>query len=507
MATFIVPPGNTLASVISSASIGDVVVLQDGTHTGNFTFKQGVHLIAGFGATPVCTGTFNVAVGAGNLTLIRGLTFDTGNNVSTLHNAPNMRFDQCTFRYSPLSGNSTGQFTFIGCTTLDLYAELLGADDIWHGCLLLGATFFDSNNDTVLRHCTFVNRVSISASQPIQIFSQTLDVRDCIFDDDRTTDPYLNALSSGTAQRCVFWDAGVAPTSGLTLTNCKTVTDVRFRDTNTWRLRQDSPARNMGGAGTLYGPNRMALGSDAGCFTYYGDTTAVFAPWILADPAYGFNAADAAKGPMIVARTPQTLHDIFDVGAWLAYRLTLHFVQPLFTWHVSATGQLVLANMFNSATGSLSTNLQAAPHFGILSQISISGITLRADPRSLLTDLAFEAPTAPFIPARAERFDFGQTHGADLPANSTRRYCQFRVSTAVSGTYAHDVQARTVFNRWFSGSPLRVYRRWDESAPWSATNVEGYDDIVSLGVDGSEYAWYTPNLTSYEITFEGVANE
>jgi hypothetical protein len=296
----------------------------------------------------------------------------------------------------------------------------------------------------------------------------------------------------------------------MTETDCRYPTGTLFRSTGSWRLAENSAARNIGGtvgAPYPFGANRLALGADAGCFTYYGDTTVVFAPWLEADPATGFAATDVAKGLISVVQNLGLREDIFAVGERLAFELTKHFVQPEFVWGVSATGELVLYSIFQSTTGNLTTASLAIPHFGILSETGITDLTLRADPRMLMTDLAWEAPSAPFVPAVVERFEMGQTRGSDIPSANERRMCAFRVYTRTDDNYAHDVQARTVFNRWSSGSPLRVYRRWDETEPWSTTNVEGYDDIVPLRVDGMEYQWYTPNLTSYDIRFEGVAKD
>lgn len=518
MAVTTVAPGGTLGATLTAASAGDVIVLQTGEYTGNVTFKPGVHVIAAPGAVPVLSGVFGNSAGSTRI-LLRDLTF-TSTGLNTLGNNGKIRFDHCKFLVAgnyEITGDDTGTFEFYGCTFITEYTNFrsLGATDVHIGCLYVGSVFFDTHTDTTLSWCTFANPAG-AINPNIRVESGTITATNCIFSEPNVlaSQIYLVCLAvPGTATRCVFLendDANPYTSGGMVEIDCRYPTGGIFRSTGSWRLAEGSVARNIGGtAGAPYpfGANRLALGPDAGCFTYYGDTTAVFAPWLEADPAFGFDATDVTKGLISVIPDLGLRADIFDVGQRLAFELTKHFVQPEFVWGVSATGELELRSIFQSTTGDLTTSALAIPHFGILSETGITDLTLRADPRILLTDLAWEAPTAPFIPAVVERYDMGQTRGSDIPDANERRLCSFRLYTRTDENYAHDVRARTVFNRWSSGSPVRVYRRWDETDPWSTTNVEGYDDIVPLRVDGMDYQWYTPNLTSYEIVFEGVAKD
>lgn len=509
MAVYELTDGGDLPTTMAGASAGDTILLATGTYAGDVTLVPGVVLAAAYGASPTCTGAFTSGTTT-TYTLVRGLRLTAdSHNLQT----GRARFEDCTFAAAggvlSLLGDDAGRFEFFACTLGPaVYADLLGAMHVFAGCYLgPDATFVDSpNSDCSYAHCTFVNTTNSYASN-VLLSTDKLNLRNCIVKcPTQGLSEIVSATSSGTAQYLVHDCASSPVVAGAaTASNVRLVTDVKLRSTG--RLAYDSPARNFStGSGLAtfpYGRNRLAVGPDAGCYGYYGDTSAFCASWTLTDPAYGLNLTDVSRGAMLVTANPQTFRDVRDMGSYIAQEVSRFFGNVGFTWGITADGALELRKPFFDATGSVTTNNHAAAIFGIVSDTGVSTITLGVDPRLLFTDLVWEAPTAPFIPARVERFTYGQADGAGLPANSERRYCAFRAHTRTADT----TLTRSVFNRWFSGAEVRVYRRWDEDTQWSTTNDEGYDDLVPMSVDNGEYTWYTPNLTTYELNIAGIAKE
>lgn len=508
MTVYTLTDGMNLPATMAGATAGDTIFLGTGTYTGAVTLKAEVTLAASHGATPVVTGLFTSAA-SGTYTLLRGITFDTS-GVHTMQGGKAI-FDGCTFLNgsAQFQGDSTGVFAFYGCKFYyNNYFSLLGSAHTFAGCLFEGATFMDSAPDSTVINCTLDNRSALSAPQILwQV--DTLTARNLVITcPTQATDAPFDVFTSGSINNVVY-DCDQAALDGqgnATLSNNKLVADVGLR--SSWRLEADSPARGAGDGNAYadypYGANRQGgVAADAGCYAYHGDTSAVFAPWPLTDPAYGLNLTDVSRGAMLVTLAPGLYHDPFDMGSYIAQEVSRFFGRVDFTWGVTATGAIVLHNPFYDTTGNVTTNNHASRIFGVINQTGVSDVTLAQNPRTLFTDLAWEAPTAPFIPAMVERYTFGQPDASALPANSERRFCMFRLFTRTDDT----TRVRDVLNRWFSGSFLRVYRRWDETEPWSTSNDEGYDDIVALSVDGGDYPWYTTNLTSYVIEISGIAKD
>ncbi len=510
MTVYTLSDGGDIPTTMSGASAGDVIFLGTGTYTGNVTLTPGVTLAALHGATPVLTG--ELTTGATTVySLVRGITFTATNHYPRAGRA---WFEDCTFAAAAgtnnLLGDDAGRFFFNACTfTGATYIELLGAVHSFHGCYFADdfVTNDSPNSESYIIACTLRNTAAVLGTEIIwQV--DTLLARDVVIQcATQATKAPFDVFTSGTIRHVVY-DATSAVLDdqfNAVLTDNKAVQDVRLRDNG--RLEHDSPARGAGsGANVAFFPydrNRYQVGADAGCYMYHGSTSAMCAPWPLTDPAYGLNLTDVTRGAMLVTLNPQLFHDTRDIGSYIAQEVTRFFGQVDFTWGITTDNEIKLRKPFFDATGDVTTNNHAAQIFGIINETGVSTITLGANPRMLQTDLVWEAPTAPYIPAHVERFAFGQPDGLDLPDNSERRYCQFRMYTRTEDTTV----ARDVMNRWFSGSFLRVYRRWDETDPWSTTNDEGYDDVVPLPVDDGEYSWYTPNLTAYEINIMGLAKD
>jgi hypothetical protein len=65
-----------------------------------------------------------------------------------------------------------------------------------------------------------------------------------------------------------------------------------------------------------------------------------------------------------------------------------------------------------------------------------------------------------------------------------------------------------VFNQFFAGRKMRVWRNLLNDQPWSYANPEGYSDIAPMDARSSlEYGWFNSTRSRLEVPFSGVSIE
>jgi len=495
-----VQPGSGLDAAVAAATSGDVIRLLAGNYTSSAPFKAGVTIYGDVGAT-ITTGTLN-ATGTGTVH-VHNVTFDTVNIQQVPLSACALHFHGCTFlgTLNMLGNASSTPFTLDGCTADVFYAEL--APIIARGVYFQNMVTFDLSDDLTLLHCTFLGAVGTYPAFNIADVDDTI-IRNCIIiEQEPPPSPsgsiLANVFSSLNTSHNIWvlsdnWTVPLDPTS-------RRVADAKVDVAG--RLAVDSPARAIGGtpATNSYGPDRRACANDAGCFAFAGLTSALHTPWLLFDPAYGFSASDASYGTLAASVVTGTYRSPIDVGYRLATACVRHFFNGAADWLMLADGRLRLVSPFASATGNLVTANHASAYFGITALTGVSSITLTTP--TVYTDLVNEDPQAPVLPAVLVLHDGGRVTTDAVPVQP-RRYVSVQGITQLG---ADPEAIRRVMDNVTAGSPVRLWRRWDQQDPFDMDTAPlGYDDVTPLQTGAGNYDWLTSGLDGHLYNFAGVAD-
>jgi hypothetical protein len=493
-----VQPGSGLDAAVAAATSGDVIRLRPGNYTCTAPFKAGVTIYGDVGAT-ITTGTLD-ATGTG-IVHVHNVTF--ANSRIQQNDACALHFHGCTFVGSTdFWGNASSTvFTLDGCTFDGLFAELMPL--VARGCLFREQLILDLVDDLTLLHCTTLGQSLSYPGLSIVGVNNTV-IRNCIFIE--TVDP---GAPSGSILANVFGSLNSSHNIWVLSDNWTVPLDNtsrRVADAKVdvaGRLAVDSPARAIGGtpATNSYGPDRRACANDAGCFAFAGLTSALHTPWLLFDPAYGFSASDASYGTLAASVVTGTYRSPIDVGYRLATACVQHFFNGASDWLMLADGRLRLVAPFASATGNLVTSGHAGAYFGITALTGVSSITLTTP--TVYTDLVNEDPQAPILPAALVLHDGGRVTTDAVPLQP-RRYVSVQGITQLG---ADPAAIRRVMDDVTAGSPVRLWRRWDQQDPFDMDTAPlGYDDITPLQADAGSYDWLTSGLDGHLYRFAGVAD-